>query len=74
MNNESLKLFDVVALLQAMPERKLLRGQVGTIVEQYTDTDFEVEFADKNGVMIDLVTLQASELLLLHYEMAYAVL
>jgi molybdopterin-binding protein len=72
MNDTNLKLFDVVALLKEIPERKLLRGQVGTIVEQYTATDFEVEFADKNGVTIDLVTLPASELMLLHYEMEYA--
>jgi hypothetical protein len=70
---ESLKLFDVVALLEEMPERKLLRGQVGTVVEQYSETDFEIEFTDKHGATIDLVTLKSENLMLLHYETSEAI-
>ncbi len=39
----------MVALLKDMPEKKLLRGQIATVVERYPDTDFEVEFSDYNS-------------------------
>lgn len=38
-----MKLLDVVALLEDLPEAKLFRGQVGRIVEQYEPEVFEVE-------------------------------
>lgn len=44
MKDERIKLLDIVALLKQIPEHKLLRGQIGTVVEKYTETDFEVEF------------------------------
>ncbi|MGH8508019.1 MAG: DUF4926 domain-containing protein [Gammaproteobacteria bacterium] len=44
-----MKLLDVVALTEDIPERCLLSGHVGTIVEQLTPEVFEVEFADING-------------------------
>jgi Domain of unknown function (DUF4926) len=37
-----MKLLDVVALLQNLPELGLIRGQVGTIVEIYEPDVFEV--------------------------------
>lgn len=46
------KLLDVVALLRDIPEKKLMNGQVGTIVEHLDDTLFEVEFINKNGETI----------------------
>jgi Domain of unknown function (DUF4926) len=44
-----MKLLDVVALTEDIPEKRLLRGQVGTLVEQLTPEVFEVEFSDING-------------------------
>jgi hypothetical protein len=44
-----MKLLDVVALLEAVPNYQLYRGQVGTIVEVYEPKVFEVEFSDLNG-------------------------
>jgi hypothetical protein len=41
-----MKLLDVVALTEEMPEKRLRRGQVGTIVEVLAHGVFEVEFAD----------------------------
>jgi hypothetical protein len=41
-----IKLFDVVALTEELPERKLRRGQVGTVVESLAPDVFEVEFTD----------------------------
>ena len=62
-----LQLLDVVALLGDRPEVQLSSGQVGTIVHVYDDENFEVEFADDDGVTYALVTLKARELLKLRY-------
>ena len=44
-----IKLFDVVVLTEDLPERKLRRGQVGTVVESLAPDVFEVEFTDNDG-------------------------
>ena len=45
----SIKLLDVVALTDDLPEYKLWRGQVGTVVEILAGgTAFEVEFCDRD--------------------------
>lgn len=66
--NTPLKLLDVVALLQDIPEEKLARGQVGTIVEELDDHAFEVEFADKEGRTITSLALNANELMALKFQ------
>jgi Domain of unknown function (DUF4926) len=63
-----MKLLDVVALLQDLPELGLIRGQVGTIVEMYEPNVFEVEFIDSNGRTYALETLSASVLMILHHQ------
>jgi Domain of unknown function (DUF4926) len=63
-----MKLLDVVALLQDLPELGLIRGQVGTIVEMYEPDVFEVEFIDSNGRTYALETLSASVLMILHHQ------
>jgi hypothetical protein len=63
-----MKLLDVVALLQDLPELGLIHGQVGTIVEIYEPDVFEVEFIDSNGRTYDLETLSASVLMILHHQ------
>jgi hypothetical protein len=63
-----LKLFDVVALTRDLPEQRLLKGQVGTIVECYEDGEFEVEFADTKGRTYALVGLKPQDLMILHYK------
>lgn len=67
MNNK-LKILDVVALLKDMPEKNLIMGQVGTIVEALTENVYEVEFAGKNGEAIAVAAVDSENLLLLHYE------
>jgi hypothetical protein len=61
-----LKLLDVVALLVDIPESKLRKGEVGTIVEEFEDGAVEVEFADKRGIAYAFVDLPKSKLLALH--------
>ncbi|MFB2920220.1 MULTISPECIES: DUF4926 domain-containing protein [Aerosakkonema] len=66
--NSQMKLLDVVALIEDMPELGLYRGQVGTIVEVYEPGVFEVEFSDLNGRAYAIETLNANQLMLLHYQ------
>jgi len=63
-----MKLYDVVTLTEDMPEIGLCRGQVGTLVEQYESDVFEVEFSGKQGCTYALSTLDASKLMVLHYQ------
>jgi len=63
-----MKLLDVVTLTEDMPELKLYRGQVGTIVEEYEPQVFEVEFSDMRGRTYALETLKADSLMVLRYQ------
>jgi len=64
-----MKQFDTVALIMDLPKLNLYRGQVGTIVEEYEENAFEVEFIDLNGKTYALETLKVSQLMLLHHQM-----
>lgn len=63
-----IKLLDVVALTEDLPERKLQRGQVGTVVELLAPDVFEVEFNDDDGRTYAMLALRATQLMVLHYE------
>ena len=69
MNGE-IHLLDVVALTEDIPDRGLLRGQVGTVVESLGPDAFEVEFVDNDGRTYATLPLRASQLLVLHYQPA----
>mgnify|MGYP002783443009 FL=1 len=62
-----MKLLDVVALLEDLPEVSLYRGQVGTIIEEYEPEVFEVEFSDLSGRAYAIETLKAHQLMILHH-------
>jgi hypothetical protein len=67
--DQTLKLLDVVALTEDIPEKKLVRGQVGTVVEELAPGVFEVEFSDSNtGQTYAMLALRAEQLLPLRYE------
>jgi hypothetical protein len=72
MKKEPLKLFDTVAILKDIPNKKVVFGQVGTIVEILSEGVFEVEFADKLGETISEFAVKSEDLMLLHYELEYA--
>ncbi len=67
MNGE-IRVLDVVALTEDIPDRNLLRGQVGTVVESLGPGVFEVEFVDNDGRTYATLPLRASQLLVLHYQ------
>ncbi|MFZ9736928.1 MAG: DUF4926 domain-containing protein [Prochlorotrichaceae cyanobacterium] len=62
-----MKLLDVVALLENLPDRQLYRGQVGTIVEVYEPQVFEVEFSDLEGRAYAMETLTEEQLMVLYH-------
>ncbi len=55
-------LFDVVELREDLPEFDLKRGAQGTIVECYSDGEYEVEFADEDGQTLALCALPLQKL------------
>ncbi|MCC6612574.1 MAG: DUF4926 domain-containing protein [Anaerolineae bacterium] len=65
-----MNLYDVVALLEDLPDTKLKRGQVGTIVEEWQPGVYEVEFADTDGVTYATVALKTSQLMTLYWHPA----
>ena len=66
--NTSVKNLDVVALLADVPEAKLTRGQVGTVVETLDSKNVLVEFSDDDGKTYALAPVAANQILVLHYE------
>jgi hypothetical protein len=66
--NQRIKLLDVVALTEDLPDRKLRRGQVGTVVERLGPGAFEVEFTDNDGRTFASLALKAGQLLVLYYQ------
>jgi hypothetical protein len=60
-------LLDVVALTTDLPERGLVRGQVGTVVEALSPGVFEVEFSDDQGRTYAQLALPEDQLLVLRY-------
>jgi hypothetical protein len=70
MMNQDIQVLDVVALTEDIPDRSLVRGQVGTVVEAYDPGTFEVEFTDNEGKAYAMLPLKSSQLLVLHYQSA----
>ncbi|WP_068818968.1 DUF4926 domain-containing protein [Phormidesmis priestleyi] len=62
-----MKLLDVVALTQDLPDLNLHKGQVGTVIEVYETGAFEVEFVDLKGKTYAVETLNALQLMQLYY-------
>jgi hypothetical protein len=66
--SQGIKLLDVVALTEDLADRKLRRGQVGTVVELLDPGVFEVEFTDNDGRAYASLALKENQLLVLYYQ------
>jgi hypothetical protein len=66
MAKRKIKLLDTVALLEDVPERKLKRGEVGTVVEILAPDVFEVEFCDDEGQTYAELALRGDQFVTLH--------
>lgn len=65
---EQITLLSVVALLEDLPRNKLVRGQVGTVVEQLAPGVYEVEFSDDEGRSYASLGIPAAQLLVLRHD------
>ncbi len=65
---DAFKLLDVVVLIEALPELKLRKGELGTIVELIAENTFLVEFADLQGVTYAMPVLTAKQLMKVYQE------
>lgn len=67
-HNDTIHLLDVIALTANLPDKRLLRGQVGTIVEVLSPGVYEVEFSDDQGCTYAQLALHESQFMVLHYQ------
>lgn len=63
-----IELLSVVAVLEDIPQKGLMRGQVGTVVEQLALGVYEVEFSDDSGRTYASLALPTAQLMRLHHE------
>jgi Domain of unknown function (DUF4926) len=64
---DEIKLLDVVALTENLQSEGLRRGEVGTVVEQWTDGVLEVEFSDDSGRAYAFAAVPAEKLMKLYF-------
>ena len=62
-----IKVLDLVAVLEDVPQHGLLRGEVGTVVELWKDGVFEVEFSDNSGKAYAFAALRPDQLIKLYF-------
>lgn len=64
-----IKLLDIVALTEDLPEQNLWRSQLGTVVEILAaGAAYEVEFCDRDGRPYASLGSRPEQLMVLHYE------
>ena len=66
--NNAIKLPDVAAFTEDLPQEGLYRGQVGTVVETLAPGVYEVDFSDNEGQSYAMKALKAFQLMVLHYK------
>ena len=64
---DEIKLLDVVALTENLESEGLRRGEVGTVVEQWAEGVFEVEFSDDSGKAYAFAAVPAEKLMKLYF-------
>ena len=64
---DEIKVLDVVALMEDLPAEGLRHGEVGTVVDEWKDGVFEVEFSDDSGKAYAFAALRHDQLMKLHF-------
>lgn len=64
---DKFEILDVVALTSDLDSEGLRRGEVGTVVEQWRDDVFEVEFSDDSGKAYAFAALRPEQMMKLHF-------
>jgi hypothetical protein len=67
-----IEMLSVVALLEDVPDKGLLRGQVGTVVDSLAPGVYEVEFSDDSGQAYASLALRSDKLMRLHHQPSQA--
>lgn len=63
-----LEILSVVAATDALPEKGIRRGQVGTIVDVLAPGLYEVEFSDEDGRAYAFAALSEDKLIRLYHQ------
>lgn len=66
MPKKEINLLDTVALLEDLPQRNLIQGEVGTVVELLAPDVYEVEFCDDEGQTYAELALRSEQIIVLH--------
>ncbi|RUT09803.1 hypothetical protein DSM106972_002980 [Dulcicalothrix desertica PCC 7102] len=66
--NAEIRLLDIVALVEDLPEYGIYRGQVGTVTDIVAENVFEVDFSDTSGQTFAELNLTSQQLMLLLHE------
>jgi len=64
---DEIRILDVVAMSEDIPEHGLRRGEVGTVVERWKDGAYEVEFSDDTGEAYAFAAVNAEQIIKLHF-------
>ena len=64
---DEIKILDVVALTEPLPDKGLRRGEVGTVVDQWKDGVFEVEFSGDTGEAYAFAAVPTEKLMKLYF-------
>jgi hypothetical protein len=64
---DNIELLDVLALTEDLDSEGLRRGEVGTVVEQWKDGVFEVEFSDNTGKAYAFAAIRPEQMMKLHF-------
>ncbi len=64
---DEIKVLDVVAVVEDIPEHGLRRGEVGTVVDRWKDGAYEVEFSDDTGEAYAFAALRTAQLIPLYH-------
>ena len=64
---DNIELLNVVALTEDLDSEGLRRGEVGTVVEQWQNGVFEVEFSDDTGKAYAFAALRPEQMMKLHF-------
>ena len=67
--NKKFRLLDVVALEADLRKDGLVKGQVGTIVEELSPDEFIAEFCDNDGKTYALKVLKSSQIIILYFHL-----
>lgn len=66
--NSNIRLLDIVALVEDLPEYGIYRGQVGTVTDIVAPDVFEVDFSDTSGQTFAELNLTSQQLMVLLHE------